>query len=128
MTEVLAQQGPVRQELVREMPKVVYEAGLEAAPSNLRATAGRKIVKILDALFGCWHKQISFPQTSKPGQRRIKAALQTGTYVVCLDCGTELAYDWKNMRVLSPNEKPAFAHPQVTHAQVEVEAAVTART
>jgi hypothetical protein len=76
-----------------------------------------EIVKILDALFGCWHKRISFPQTSKPGQRRYEAATLTGTYVVCLDCGTEFAYDWKKMRVLSPIEKQAFAH-----ARVEVEA------
>ena len=27
--------------------------------------------------------------------------LETGTYVVCLDCGTEFPYDWKNMRALS---------------------------
>ena len=74
-------------------------------------------MKILDALFGCWHKQISFPQTSKPGQRRCEAATQTGTYVVCLDCGTEFAYDWKTMRILSPNEKPEFAQ-----AHVEAEA------
>jgi hypothetical protein len=79
-------------------------------------------VKILDALFGCWHKRISFPQTSKPGQRRCEAAIQTGTYVVCLDCGSEFAYDWKEMRVLSPrvlspNEKQPFAQ-----APVEAEA------
>ena len=74
-------------------------------------------MKIFDALFGCWHQNLSFPQTSKPGQRRSEAATQTGTYVVCLDCGTEFAYDWKNMRVLSPNKKPSFAH-----ARVEVEA------
>jgi hypothetical protein len=74
-------------------------------------------VKILDALFGCLHKRISFPQTSKSGQRRCEAAAQTGTYVVCLDCGTEFAYDWKNMRVLSPNESPSFAR-----ARMEVEA------
>ena len=43
--------------------------------------------------------------------------MQTGTYVVCLDCGTEFAYDWKKMRVLSPNEQKPF-----THARVEVEA------
>ena len=24
----------------------------------------------------------------------------TGTYVVCLDCGKEFAYDWKEMKVL----------------------------
>jgi hypothetical protein len=74
-------------------------------------------VKILDALFGCWHQRISFPQTSKPGQRRCEAATQTGTYVVCLDCGTEFAYDWKKMRVLSPNEKQSFAR-----ARLEAEA------
>ena len=74
-------------------------------------------MKIFDALFGCWHKRISFPQTSKPGQRRCEAATHTGTYVVCLDCGTEFAYDWKKMRVLSPIEKQPFAH-----ARVEVEA------
>jgi hypothetical protein len=41
----------------------------------------------------------------------------TGTYVVCLDCGQEFAYDWKKMRVLSPNETQPFAR-----ASVEVEA------
>jgi hypothetical protein len=76
-----------------------------------------EIVKIFDALFGCWHKRISFPLTSKPGQRRCEAAMHTGTYVVCLDCGTEFAYDWKKMRVLSPIEKQPVAH-----ARVEVEA------
>jgi hypothetical protein len=73
-------------------------------------------VKIFDALFGCWHKRISFPQTSKRGQRRSGAATLTGTYVVCLDCGREFAYDWKKMRVLSPSETQPFAH-----ASVEVE-------
>jgi len=74
-------------------------------------------VRILDALFGCWHKRISFPQTSKSGQRRCQAAQQTGTYVVCLDCGSEFAYDWKKMRILSPSETQPFAR-----ARVEVEA------
>jgi hypothetical protein len=76
-----------------------------------------EIVKIFDALFGCWHKRISFPQTSKRGQRRCEAANQTGTYVVCLDCGQEFAYDWKKMRILSPSEMQPFAR-----ARVEVEA------
>jgi hypothetical protein len=82
-----------------------------------RESSQEEIVKILDALFGCWHKRISFPQTSKPGQRRCEAATLTGTYVVCLDCGTEFAYDWKKMRILSPIEKQPFAR-----ASVEVEA------
>jgi hypothetical protein len=43
--------------------------------------------------------------------------MQTGTYVVCLDCGAEFAYDWKKMRVLSPSETKPFAR-----ARLEVEA------
>lgn len=74
-------------------------------------------MKIFDALFGCWHKRISFPQTSKRGQRRCEAATHTGTYVVCLDCGAEFPYDWKKMRILSPSEAR-----RVTHAPVEAEA------
>ena len=76
-----------------------------------------EIVTIFDALFGCWHKRISFPQTSKRGQRRCDAATPTGTYVVCLDCGAEFAYDWKEMRILSPRETQPYAR-----AGVEVEA------
>ena len=27
--------------------------------------------------------------------------MPTGTYVVCLDCGKELAYDWQEMRIVT---------------------------
>ena len=60
---------------------------------------------------------MSFPITSKRGTRRSEAALHTGTYVVCLDCGKEFPYDWKKMRVLSPREQHAYSH-----AHVEAEA------
>ena len=58
-------------------------------------------MKLLDMLFGCWHKRLSFPISGKRGQRRSSAAYQTGTYVVCLDCGREFAYDWHQMRIVS---------------------------
>jgi len=45
--------------------------------------------KVIDALFGCWHLHYSFPITLKPGSRRNHAAMLTGTYVVCLECGKE---------------------------------------
>jgi hypothetical protein len=61
----------------------------------MKATAG-----LFDLLFGCWHKNLSFPQSAKRGQRRGCAALPTGTYVVCLGCGKEFAYDWQTMRTL----------------------------
>lgn len=73
-------------------------------------------MKVFDALFGCWHKNISFPQTLKRGQRRSGAA-QGGTYVVCLDCGREFAYDWEKMRVVS---SPVSGH--LAQSQIEIEA------
>jgi hypothetical protein len=56
---------------------------------------------MFDVFFGCSHKRYSFPITAKPGQRRSEAASITGTYVVCLDCGREFAYDWQEMRFVT---------------------------
>lgn len=58
------------------------------------------IAKLVDAMFGCRHSNYSFPITTKLALRRTAAAAMTGTYVVCLDCGTELPYDWSEMHVL----------------------------
>ena len=49
---------------------------------------------LLNSLFGCSHHRTTFPQT--PARR---AAGRTATYVVCLDCGKEFAYNWDEMRV-----------------------------
>jgi hypothetical protein len=62
-------------------------------------------------LFGCWHKRLSFPISTIRGQRRIAASRQTGTYVVCLDCGREFPYDWQQMRIVSANEQHEGAGP-----------------
>ncbi len=59
------------------------------------------VAKLLDAFFGCWHTHYSFPLTIRPGVGRNRAASLTGTYVVCLDCGKELPYDWQEMRVVT---------------------------
>ena len=61
--------------------------------------------KLFDALFGCWHSEYSFPITVRAGQRRSQAAALTGTYVVCLHCGKEFAYDWQQMKVVDPNDR-----------------------
>jgi hypothetical protein len=76
-------------------------------------------VKIFDALFGCWHKNISFPQTHKTGMRRSGACAETGTYVVCLDCGREFAYDWEQMRVVSGEQLRHYAQ---SHVEAEAKA------
>lgn len=58
------------------------------------------MTNLIDLLFGCWHKQVSFPMTSKPGPHRSAAASLTGTYIVCLECGKEFPYDWKGMKIV----------------------------
>jgi hypothetical protein len=63
------------------------------------------ISDVLEIIFGCSHKHYSFPMTAKPGQRRSEAAAVTGTYVVCLDCGKEFAYDWQEMKLVSARQK-----------------------
>jgi len=59
------------------------------------------ISKIFSAFFGCLHPRYSFPMTVRSGARRTAASTTTGTYVVCLDCGRELAYDWQEMKIVS---------------------------
>jgi len=61
--------------------------------------------KLFDALFGCWHTEYSFPITVRAGQRRGKAASVTGTYVVCLNCGKEFAYDWQEMKIVDSSDR-----------------------
>lgn len=51
---------------------------------------------LLNSIFGCSHQRTTFPLT--PG-RSAAAANRNETYVVCLDCGKEFAYDWDEMRV-----------------------------
>src|SRR5579859_4682 len=70
------------------------------------------MASLLDLLFGCWHKNLTFPLTSKRGLRRSSAAsAATGTYVVCLDCGREFPYDWEEMKVIGaqPDRAKALA-------------------
>jgi hypothetical protein len=61
--------------------------------------------RFLEALFGCWHPRYSFPITIKQGPRS-RAAFLTGTYVVCLDCGKEMPYDWNRMKIVHGEAQP----------------------
>jgi len=58
---------------------------------------------VVNLLRGCSHRRLTWPFTPvrKPGAPR------GGTYVVCLDCGKELGYDWENMRVAKRAQRPA---------------------
>lgn len=67
---------------------------------------------LLNSLFGCSHRRTTFPLT--PARRNAAYPAQgtrTGTYVVCLDCGKEFAYNWDYMRVGEPVETP-LAQPE----------------
>jgi hypothetical protein len=58
---------------------------------------------IFENLFGCSHRRLTRPITpvSKPG-------VPSGeTYVVCLECGKQFAYDWNHMRIGKPIERSA---------------------
>jgi hypothetical protein len=73
---------------------------LDRLPGLGRLCGGRKMFfRVLDAIFGCTHSHYSFPITVKNG-KRTRASFPTGTYVVCLDCGKEMAYDWKQMKIV----------------------------
>jgi DNA-directed RNA polymerase subunit RPC12/RpoP len=53
------------------------------------------IGSIFEKLLVCSHRRLTRPITplSKPGQPAGE------TYVVCLDCGRQFAYDWDRMRI-----------------------------
>jgi hypothetical protein len=58
---------------------------------------------LIDTLFGCSHQRTTFPLT--PIRRNgadFSGTQPNGTYVTCLDCGKEFAYDWKAMRIGTP--------------------------
>jgi hypothetical protein len=69
--------------------------------------------RLLDAFFGCWHNNLSFPLTARSGSRRNAAASLTGTYVVCLDCGREFAYDWREMKIVNTPPSKGSALPEL---------------
>ena len=61
------------------------------------------MLSFLDVLFGCAHRHRTFPRTAK------KTETDSTTYVVCLDCGKELPYDWQEMRLVAPANKKHHA-------------------
>ena len=71
------------------------------------------LAKLLDAMFGCRHVRYSFPITVRAGSRRTAAGRRTGTYVACLDCGKEFAYDWQKMKIVD-SEPSEPVHSLVT--------------
>jgi hypothetical protein len=57
----------------------------------------------ISSIFGCTHNRTTFPLT--PSRKtKLPEGARRGTYIVCLDCGKEFDYSWKEMRIGSPVE------------------------
>ncbi|HEY6181681.1 MAG TPA: hypothetical protein VIW67_05510 [Terriglobales bacterium] len=72
--------------------------------------------KIIESVFGCRHSRYSFPITVRHSsiKTEVPAAAHTGTYVACLDCGKELPYDWRQMKVVTRFSEEAPVHALAT--------------
>jgi len=59
------------------------------------------IQSFLNKMLGCSHHRTTFPQTPsrKNAATQAPGATRNGTYIVCLDCGKEFAYNWSEMRM-----------------------------
>jgi hypothetical protein len=60
------------------------------------------MINFLISLFtGCSHRRTTFPLTLVRDARRlfVSGAVYSRTYVVCLDCGKEFPYNWREMRI-----------------------------
>lgn len=62
---------------------------------------------LVQYLFGCPHRKTTFPLTCEDTSDG-GAARRRATYVSCLECGAELAYDWEQMRVGPPRRGSHF--------------------
>ena len=78
------------------------------------------MAKLWNALFGCRHSHYSFPMTIRQNHPRGNSATSvTGTYVVCMDCGRKLPYDWAEMKLVDPppgEQGPAVGSLATKHA------------
>jgi hypothetical protein len=86
------------------------------------------ITSIFNAMFGCSHKRTTFPITLRSqissgaamSDAASSGAARKATYVVCLDCGREFDYNWKEMQMDS-----AVRTTKVSAVAVEVQAPVS---
>lgn len=73
------------------------------------------ISEIFGNLFGCAHRRLTRPITPVN-----KAGVPSGdTYVVCLDCGKQYAYDWDHMRIgkaINRSADTGVLHPEMPGA------------
>jgi len=68
-----------------------------------------RLVGLADWLYGCGHRTTTFPITLRPGVLVDgEQWSQLDTYIVCLECGRHLAYDWSAMHIARRRVLPAL--------------------
>ena len=79
----------------------VLDQNLSVATITERSeeTVGRKI-GIVGKIFGCWHKRISRPFTTKES-----------SYRTCLDCGARRKFNPENLKTSGPFYFPPSVKP-----------------
>lgn len=55
---------------------------------------------LLEGWYGYPHIHCTFPITLRDASQCDTSSSSTRTYFVCLDCGKEFPYDWREMKVL----------------------------
>jgi hypothetical protein len=70
------------------------------------------LVGLADLLCGCSHGRTTFPITPR-GRSPVAGQPQSPseTYIACLECGRQLAYDWNTMSIAG--RRPVWLTPQV---------------
>jgi hypothetical protein len=53
---------------------------------------------LLNMILGCAHKRTTFPLTPSL-KSKLPDGARSRTYIVCLNCGEEFEYNWKEMRI-----------------------------
>lgn len=53
---------------------------------------------LFSMILGCSHKRTTFPLTPSL-KSKLPAGARSRTYIVCLSCGEEFEYNWKEMRI-----------------------------
>jgi hypothetical protein len=62
---------------------------------------------LLHGWYGCPHTRCTFPITLRNGSQGCASSSPPRTYFVCLECGKEFPYDWREMKLLKrfPKQK-----------------------
>jgi hypothetical protein len=73
---------------------------------------GSDMFSFVSSMFGCSHQHCTFPITAKRPASVLSQGAPQGapiktTYIVCLDCGQEFPYDWKQMKMVPESKRAA---------------------